>query len=56
VTWTTLDTQVNQADTTDGDTKTYVVANPGSYSYYRLNITANNGASITQLAELKLLG
>ena len=35
--------------------KTYTVANPAAYRYYRLNITANNGAKGTHLAELALL-
>jgi hypothetical protein len=35
--------------------KTYAIANPASYRYYRLNITANNGDStLTDLAELGL--
>ncbi len=56
-TWAVLDTQTNQADTTSVDTRTYTVATPGSYSIYRLNITANNGdPNYTQLADLKLLG
>ena len=54
VSWTTLDTQTNQADTVSGDTRTYTVASPGSYKYYRLNVTANNGDPIIQLAELQL--
>ena len=28
VSWTTLDTQTNQADTVSGDTKTYSIASP----------------------------
>ena len=56
-TWATLDTETNQADTADADTRTYAVASPGAYLYYRLNITANNGGGgLTQLAELRLLG
>jgi hypothetical protein len=35
--------------------KTYAIANPAAYRYYRLNITANNGDStLTDLAELGL--
>jgi hypothetical protein len=35
--------------------KTYTIANPASYRYYRLNITANNGDStFTDLAEIGL--
>jgi YD repeat-containing protein len=54
--WAVLDTQTNQADTASSDTQTYDVASPGSYKYYRLNITANNGdPTYTQLADLTLL-
>ena len=35
-------------------TKQYDVATPGSYEYYRLNITANHGDGLVQLAELQL--
>jgi RHS repeat-associated protein len=52
--WTTVDTRTNQADTLSLHTTTYTVASPGSYKYYRLNITANNGDVYTQLAELIL--
>ena len=56
-TWTTLDTEAGQADTASSDTRTYTVATPGAYQYYRLNITADNGGGgLTQLAELALLG
>jgi hypothetical protein len=35
--------------------KTYTVANPAAYRYYRLNITANNGdGTFTDLSELGL--
>ena len=53
--WTTLDTQTNQADTVSGNTRTFSIGNTTSYRYYRLNVTASNGAPIIQLAELQLL-
>jgi hypothetical protein len=54
-TWTTLDTQSNQAFAKRLELKTYTIANPASYRYYRLNITANNGdSSFTALSELRL--
>lgn len=43
VSWTTLDTQSNQMFVWRYVMKTYEVANPAAYRYYRLNITANNG-------------
>jgi hypothetical protein len=36
--------------------KTYTIANPASYRYYRLNVTANNGDVVfTDLGEFELL-
>ena len=36
--------------------KTYVIANPSFYRYYRLNVTANNGDVVfTDLGEFGLL-
>lgn len=55
-TWTTLDTQSNQAFAQRFELKTHAIANPGFYRYYRLNVTANNGDSVfTDLAEFGLL-
>ena len=55
VTWTTLDTQNDQVFDYRLELKTYAIANPVSYRYYRLNITANNGDStLTDLSELGL--
>jgi hypothetical protein len=54
-TWTALDTQNDQVFDYRLELKTYAIANPASYRYYRLNITANNGDStLTDLAELGL--
>jgi hypothetical protein len=55
LTWTTLDTQSNQAFAERFERKEYTIANPASYRHYRLNITANNGdSSFTALSELRL--
>jgi len=55
-TWTTLDTQSNQAFTARYELKSFNIAAPASYRYYRLNITANNGdPTYTDLSELALL-
>jgi hypothetical protein len=54
-TWTTLDTQSNQAFAERYERKTYTIASPASYRYYRLNITANNGdITFTDLSEIGL--
>ncbi|MBW8685707.1 T9SS type A sorting domain-containing protein [Chitinophaga rhizophila] len=54
--WVNLQVQTNQLFTTRFKKRTYVFPNTTSYQYYRLNITANNGAGITQLAELEITG
>lgn len=54
--WTTLQTQTNQLFSNRYKKRTYVFTNATSYKYYRINITANNGASIIQLAELEIVG
>jgi hypothetical protein len=43
IAWTTLDTQSNQAYAQRYQMKSFTVAIPAAYRYYRLNITANNG-------------
>jgi hypothetical protein len=52
--WTTLDTQAGQNFERRNMVKTYDIDNAAKYQYYRLNITANLGNGITQLAELVL--
>jgi hypothetical protein len=46
--------QTNQDFTARFQTKAYPFSNSTAYKVYRLNITANNGAAQTQLAELEL--
>ncbi|MEN0130790.1 MAG: glycoside hydrolase domain-containing protein, partial [Brevundimonas sp.] len=53
--WTTVDTQSNVTFTNRFQTQTFTVATPGSYLYYRLNITQNSGDSLTQLADWEIL-
>ena len=50
--WTTLDTQTNQAWSARKQAKTYRLSNTTPYAYYKLTITAANGASSLQLSEL----
>ncbi|ABM33247.1 discoidin domain-containing protein [Paracidovorax citrulli] len=55
-TWTTLDTRRGQAFAERYEAKTYPIAQPAAYRYYRLDITANNGdGGFTDLSELGLL-
>jgi hypothetical protein len=53
--WTVIDTRTNQGFSNRHQTRVFT-ANPSnlSFTYYRLNITANHGNSITQLAEWRL--
>lgn len=53
--WDTLDTRINQTSWGSGETRFYVCDTYATeYRYLRLNITANNGDSYTQVAELYL--
>jgi regulation of enolase protein 1 (concanavalin A-like superfamily) len=55
INWTTLDTQAGQAFTDRAQLKSYTIATPGAYRWYRLNITSNNGdTTFTDLAEFGL--
>lgn len=54
-TWTDLHTVTNAAAFTQNETRTFYVNNTNSYQYYRLNISANQGASdYTGVKELAL--
>lgn len=55
-TWTTIDTQSNQSFSGFFTTNTYSAAsNTTAYQYYKLNITANNGEPLIQLADWEIL-
>jgi len=53
-TWTTLDTRSGQSFLVVLSQNTYNTSNTTAYRYYRLNVTANNGAAGTAIAELGL--
>lgn len=53
-TWKTLDTRSGQTFGQRSQTRIFTVRHSGSYSRYRLAVTANHGDSHTQLAELVL--
>jgi hypothetical protein len=55
-TWTTLDTQNNQSFTIPMWQNTYNIGNTTAYRYYRINITANNGATGVAIGDLGLWG
>ena len=56
--FTTLDTQSGQTSWTSGQTRTFTIGSPGTtyYRFFRLNITANNGAGNIDVANLLLYG
>jgi hypothetical protein len=49
--WTSLDSQSNQTFSARFQKKSYAFTNTTAYIYYKLDITANNGSTILQLAE-----
>lgn len=55
-TWTVIDQQANQTFSERFQRKSYPLYSIAPYSYYKLDITENNGASITQLSEWDLFG
>jgi predicted alpha-1,2-mannosidase len=54
-TWTTVDGRSGEKFTDRLQTRPFEIARPGSYTAYRLVVTANSGAATTSLAELELL-
>jgi len=53
-TWTDLNTQTNQVFTDRFQTRKFEFTNTTPYSNYRLNITANSGEPLIQLADLEI--
>ncbi|MGC0328950.1 putative alpha-1,2-mannosidase [Streptomyces sp. SAI-170] len=52
--WKTLDTRTGETFAERFRTKTYDLAEPAEYRYFRLDVTRNNGAlTITQLADVQ---
>ena len=54
--WTTLDTQIGQTFAINMGMNNYNIANTTAYRYYRINVTANNGATGVAISELGLWG
>jgi hypothetical protein len=52
--WTVLDIQADQTDWKVNERRTYTCANPGSFRYYRLYITAGVNATALRLYEMTL--
>lgn len=54
--WTTVDSQNNQYYGGRFETKTFNISNTTAYKQYRLNVTANNGSTLLQIAEIQMFG
>ncbi len=54
--WTEIDQQNNQEFLYREITQTYRCDNVNAYQYFKVHITGNNGASLTQIAEIQLHG
>ncbi|NCZ64078.1 MAG: hypothetical protein EBY62_09860, partial [Cellvibrionales bacterium] len=55
--WTTIDTVTGQTGWTNWQTRYFKVDTPGSYRYYKLVVSANNGATdYVSIAEIQLKG
>ena len=53
--WTTLDTRSNiNLSLYDSAGITFSINQPGSYTYYRLYVTATNGSSVVSIQQIKL--
>lgn len=53
-TWTVLDTATSYTFVASGAYVSSILANTTAYTYYRLNITANNGATWVNVGELEM--
>lgn len=53
-TWTDLDTQTGITFTSN-ETKSYTFTNPTAYWEYRILVSANNGGTYTEIAELEMM-
>lgn len=53
-TWVTLDSQASETGWSVNETRTYQFSNTIAYTYYRLNVTDNNGGSLMAIGEMEL--
>lgn len=54
-TWTDLDTQASVTGWGSKETKTYTFTNTTAYWEYRINITANNGGTYTEITTMEMM-
>lgn len=55
INWTILDTRTNEINWSSGEKREYSFENNTPYRYYRVYITATNGANLTTIAELEMM-
>ncbi len=55
-TWTVLDSETAISGWSDNVRKTFSFNNSNYYLYYRINISANNGASLLSIGEFEMMG
>jgi len=54
--WTLLDTQTAQTAWGAHERRSYSIASPAAYLYYKLTVTATNGTGVFTVEELELIG
>ncbi len=54
--WTILDTRSGETGWGNFETRNYSISSPAAYTYYRVNISANNGDSFTETNEIEMFG
>jgi hypothetical protein len=55
-TWTTLDTRTSETGWQNDERRFYTVTGSAAYRYFRLNITATNGTTATDIQEFSIAG
>jgi hypothetical protein len=55
VTWVTIDERKDEKFSTRFQTRRFEISQPVAYTHYRLNITNNNGSSLYQQAEWRMI-
>ncbi|SEL81232.1 F5/8 type C domain-containing protein [Paenibacillus sp. cl141a] len=53
--WTILDAQTNQVNWTNGEKRSYMIANPMSFRYYRVNVVISENSAYLTIGALNLL-
>ncbi|MFB4327347.1 discoidin domain-containing protein [Paenibacillus sp. CR_12] len=53
--WTILDTQTNQINWTKGEKRSYMIANPMSFRYYRVSVVTSENSAYLTIGALNLL-